>query len=135
MPKRTNQGHVRLLGKRVTSNHTATPHWVFRDLCRICDGQPKALAVYGFLLSHQDGWRMSQNEIARALGWGANAKRVRTALDLLEAKRLVVVQEHVRPDGVKLNVQDYILNADATPLTDEEVEKWSKPIVVVPRGQ
>lgn len=94
----------------------------------------EGLAVMVLLLSHADGWETSAVEMSHQLGWGANRRRVRDALERLVQARRLVIREHRRGGGGRL-CQEYIFYSDARRFSEEECAMWAAPVVLPANGK
>lgn len=92
-----------------------------------------AYVVLLLLLSHASGWETSAVAIGQQLGWGKNQRRARVALAKLADEHRLVIREH-RKDAGGVVRREYVLYGDARRFTDEEVAKWSVPLLVAARG-
>jgi hypothetical protein len=116
---------IRRLGDRPSAHFTQVPNAIVRDGTIGSD----AFRVLVLLLSHADGWTTSAGEISKRFGWGRNREKASAALDNLVAERRLIIREHRRDGGGRVR-QEYIVNADGAQFTEEDIEKWSVPLIV-----
>jgi hypothetical protein len=127
----TRRNPIRRLGDAPRRDFTKVPNELARDGPRQLG--PDGFALMVLLLSHADGWGTSAVDVSRQLGWGQNRQRAAAAFEMLAGDGRLVIREH-RRDGGGCVRREYVFHADARRFADEEVEKWSVPIIVAGRG-
>lgn len=127
MTKPMRRNPIRRIGHPPNRDFARVPNALLRN--GVAEMGADGFAVLLLLLSHKDGFETSAVEIGNQMCWGKNQRRARMALDALVRARRLVIREHLR-DGGGCVRREYIVHADARRLTDEEVTRWSVPIIV-----
>lgn len=122
---------IRRLGDQPGRDYVRIPNGLARN--GVAELGADGLAALLLLLSHKDGFETSAVDISAQMSWGKNQRRARLALESLVRTQRLVIREHIR-DGGGCVRREYIIHADARRFTDEEVEKWSVPIIVAAPG-
>lgn len=78
-------------------------------------------------------WETSAAQISEEFGWGRNRERARAAIERAVTDRRLIVRRYQRDGQLVPRRCAYVVCAGGRRFTDEELRRWSQPIVTSAR--